>query len=388
MLTTTLRYAALAALLSTQLLAQDSPSLGDVARQTRAQQQQAHPQVQTDAKFLELGPTTGPDLIAISNQREADQYLKNARDLLSQEQFGELDQTARADRSSKARFGGGGWKIYTLYNALSSPVQDSPADADWQAHLTRLKLWMSKNPESVTPRIALAASLTNYAWQARGTDLADNVSEKSWPLFTARLEQARLTLESAARLKEKCPHWYRAMQTVALGQGWDRDKTDELFQKAIAFEPDYPYYYRAYAYYLLPKWYGEAGDTEQFAETVSKKIGGQEGSMIYFDIAVELICGCRMEDGLQGLSWPHVQEGYVATEKLYGPSTLKLNQFAYMAVKMEDAQAAQKAFQRIGENWSKATWKTEAHFDQARSWAAAAAKSARADSSRPGLPSN
>jgi tetratricopeptide (TPR) repeat protein len=381
-LTSWLRSAFLVALLSSQVLGQQSPSLGDVARQTRAERHPAHPAVtQSNPRFLELGPATGPDPLAIGNQREADEYLENVRELLRQEQFDELDRIASADRTSKARFGGGGWKLNTLYTGLASPPQESASEADWDAHLSRLRIWMAKKPESVTARIALASSYTSYAWKARGTDLADKVSGGSWEVFQARLEQARTILDNAARLKEKCPHWYKAMQTVALGQAWDRDQADELFHKAIAFEPTYSYYYRAYAYYLLPKWYGEDGETERFADTISKKIGGQEGSMIYFDIAVELICGCRNEVGLETMSWPRIQEGYIATEKLYGPSTLKLNQMAYIAVQMGDPDVAQKAFQRIGDDWSRTIWKTEAHFVQSKSWAGAAAKSSKASNS-------
>jgi tetratricopeptide (TPR) repeat protein len=379
MATSCLRSAFLIALLSSQVLGQQSPSLGDLARQTRAEKEQAHPAVtQSNPQFLGLGPATGPDALAIRNQREADQYLKNVRELLHQEQFDELDRIAGTDRTSKARFGGGGWKLNTLYTGLASPLQESASEADWDAHLSRLRIWMAKKPESITARIALAASYTSYAWKARGTDLADKVSDGSREVFQARLEQAQTILDNAARLKEKCPHWYKVMQTVALGQGWDRDQADELFKKAIAFEPTYSYYYRAYAYYLLPKWYGEEGETERFADAISKKVGGQEGSIIYFDIAVELICGCRNEVGLDTMSWPRIQEGYIATEKQYGPSTLKLNQLAYIAVQMGDADVAQKAFQRIGDDWSRTIWKTEAHFVQSKSWAGAAAKSSRA----------
>ncbi len=80
------------------------------------------------------------------------------------------------------------------------------------------------------------------------------------------------------------------MQQLAIAQGWNRSQARQLLDQAVAFEPDYYHYYREHANYLLPKWYGEPGEAEAFAEEASNKVGGQEGKFVYFEIASLIMC--------------------------------------------------------------------------------------------------
>src|ERR1041385_1857811 len=100
-----------------------------------------------------------------------------------------------------------------------------------------------KRPKSITPRVALAELYINYAWQARGQEYADKVTDDNFRLFEERIAMAKATLDEAADLKEKCPQWYNSMQSVALGQAWSKAQAAKLFEEAIAFEPGYYYFY-------------------------------------------------------------------------------------------------------------------------------------------------
>ena len=115
-------------------------------------------------------------------------------------------------------------------------------------------------------------------------------------------------------LKEKCPYWYEAMQVVALNEGWDKPQARKLFDQAAAFEPTYYHFYREYANYLLPKWYGEEGETRLFfAEEVSSRLTPPDASVV-FEIASLLACQCDKErDSLAGMSWPRVKQGFRAS---------------------------------------------------------------------------
>jgi hypothetical protein len=57
-----------------------------------------------------------------------------------------------------------------------------------------------------------------------------------------------------------------AQLDVALSEGWDKAQAKELLDAAVAFEPTYYNVYREYLNFLLPKWYGEPGEAEAFAE--------------------------------------------------------------------------------------------------------------------------
>jgi hypothetical protein len=128
-------------------------------------------------------------------------------------------------------------------------------------------------------------------------------------------------------LPSKCPEWYYAMQSVALGQGWDRTKVEELVERAIASEPGYYYYYGAHAYSLMPQWNGEDGDAAKFAEQSADRVGGDAGDILYFQIGAKIVCACN-EPEFGRLSWPRLQKGYALLEKQYGVALANLNRLA------------------------------------------------------------
>ncbi len=97
-------------------------------------------------------------------------------------------------------------------------------------------------------------------------------------------------------MKERCPYWYEAMQRVALALGWEKRQARELLDAAAAFEPSYYHFYRQYANVLLPEWYGEDGETQAFAEEVSKHLGDPDGPIVYFEVVSLLAGQCQTSE--------------------------------------------------------------------------------------------
>jgi hypothetical protein len=162
------------------------------------------------------------------------------RQLLEQEKFKELNCIADSERSSKERLPGGMWRIHEFYWAINN-LQGHPSQEGWKDHLKLVQSWVAATPNSITARVVLAQAYIDYAWDARGGETGDTVTNSGWKLFGQRLEQAKATLDEASALPSKCPEWYYAMLRVALGQGWDRTKVEELVERVIASEPGYYY---------------------------------------------------------------------------------------------------------------------------------------------------
>lgn len=299
------------------------------------------------------------------------EYQNESASELVGRNFSQLEKVAHEARVGKARFAGGVWKLYMFYDGVSQPaVGDQATDADWTNHIDTLKEWITAKPDSVTARLALAEAYIKYAAKARGGGYANTVSENAWKLNAERTDLAATALVEAARLKEKCPYWYEVMQQVALGQGWEKAQARELFDQAAAFEPGYYHFYREYAYYLLPKWYGERGDAEALAEESYNRVAGLEGKFIYFEIASILTCQCdSTETDMENLSWPKIKEGYAALGQLYGYSSLKMNRFAHMAFEAGDRAAAEQVFATIGDDWDHSVWHSSQKFETAKVWA-------------------
>lgn len=311
------------------------------------------------------------DLPVAPKVDEETPYESAIRSYLDQGDFDRLDDEAHQARVGKVRFKGGAWKLYAFYYAVTAlPEGDFVDESDWNLRLEKLKAWVTAKPDSVTAQIALADAFMYYGWFARGTGAASTVTPEQWSLFGQRAVLARAILKKASQLNEKCPYWYEAMQHVAQAQGWKKAEARDLMEKAVAFEPGYYHAYREYARYLDPKWYGNDGEVEAFADEISNKVGGKEGAFVYFEIASLLTCQCNGSPAhMKKLSWPKIQEGYEAIEQLYGVSSLKRSRFAHMAYLAPDKTVSQKALLELGDNWDQESWGTKEHFEEVREWA-------------------
>ena len=313
-----------------------------------------------------LNGDVSTDVHATSN------YSLTVAHILNEDKFEQLDCLADRARSGKETFSGGMWKLHLFYVGFYSPIQfpvTHATEEDWNMHLQRLRQWMTVRPKSVTARIALASAYIYYGWYARSNGTSDTVSRSGWKLFEEQTSEAKRILDEASTLPAKCPEWYVAMQNVARDQGWDVARARALYEEAVRFEPGYYYYPRILANYLLPKWAGKAGDAEKFIQEASDRIGGDQGDVLYFQIANNVICGC---DGDPHLSMERIVRGFHATEKQYGVSMLNLNLIASVATKYgeNDPIMADNAFARIGDQWDEATWEKKQDFDSAKQWAA------------------
>jgi hypothetical protein len=293
--------------------------------------------------------------------------------LLETGDYGQLDSEAQQARRGKDRLLGGGWKLNTFYAAVSVPSNGSDGGGgDWDAHINKLKKWVAKDPQSAAASMALAMAYMGWGGEARGTSYANTVSQEGWKLFEKRAGMAKATLVEAARLQEKCPGWFFAMQNVARAEAWSKSDEKELFDQAISFEPAYYYFYQNHAEFLLPKWYGAEGETQAFINDVTARVPEPDGSMLYFELSNSVACQCDPDrDTLKDISWAKAKEGYANIERLYGTVNIKNNRYAYMAYMSGDKAAAQQAFAMIGDNPDHNVWHDQNAFDTARGWATA-----------------
>lgn len=301
-----------------------------------------------------------------------DRYEAGVLAMLSERKFDRLEATASDLRSTKKRFPGGPWKLHKLYNGVAMPDGGSGvSDSCWQGHLALLKEWMRQKSDSVTPCIALGGALVNYAWKARGNGFANTVTDEGWSMFQQRLEEAQTVLARVGEKRKTDPHWYLVMETLARGQGWDRKAFDKLFEEGVAVEPLYYYLYQDKAEYLLPRWYGEPGEWQNFADQATRRIGGQQGSALYFLIVDSVHRYYRTNVYSEAnLSWQRVRQGYFDLVNLYGTDAHNMNEIIVLAGMAGDRTLAHEMYGKIGDRWDPQSWRNKDLFDQWRRWAA------------------
>ncbi len=221
-------------------------------------------------------------------------------------------------------------------------------------------------PGSYTAMIALATENMNFGWKIRGHGYGDDVSDARWNELDNQLKSAFTLISDPVVLNSDCPYRYDALMQIGLLSGFGKPQMQQIFQKAIAAEPDYYHYYRLYANYLQTKWYGAPGEVVAFAGRSADQIGGPKGDFVYFEIASLLGCECGDPSELPHFDWPRVKSGYAAMERMFGTSVLKQNRMASMAVTMKDFETARSLFREIGNNWDRGVWRSEQRFRKAQ----------------------
>ena len=256
----------------------------------------------------------------------------------------------------------------STHDALEPPQTEGEAsNGEWDTHITKIQRWMNRYPDSITARVALAATWKNYAWKARGNDYGDKVKDSGGRLFNERLATASRVLNDAAALDERCPHWFVMSLWVGIGQSWDRAAFERMFDAAVQFEPTYYYLYQTKATYLLPRWFGEEGEWERFVDKSTLKVGGHEGDIIFFAVYSQML---SLHDitfmNTHRQAWPRLLGGFRSIEKLYGEAPHRLNEACFFAFGAGDHRTALELFNRIGEDYDQPVWRSKRNFEMFR----------------------
>ena len=83
---------------------------------------------------------------------------------------------------------------------------------------------------------------------------------------------AEQELRDAQKLKQTCPRWYREVLLIGMYKGWSAADFDDVFNEAVAYEPNYLQLYIVKSDNLTPKWNGERGDWQKFVDALPGKL--------------------------------------------------------------------------------------------------------------------
>jgi hypothetical protein len=271
--------------------------------------------------------------------------------------FDRLEVAAEDFRQKKTRFPNGHLYLRAFYSAFGGLSEKAP-DADWEKLIAALNSWCDLKKESPTPRIALAKSYHSYAWKARTAKAADQVTEEGWAGMRSRLAKASEALAEAKKLNKQCPAWYSAMQGVALGTGMARKEYDALFEDGVKNAAYYDLLYENRAHYLLPRWYGQPGEWEQFAlETMARK-DVPDAEEVFAKAALCLnSLGCLSEEFSRSAeSWAALKRSFTALQKHYPGSLEVASAFCRTATTVPDLATAREQWRLIGGRFDPSCW--------------------------------
>ncbi|AMV32290.1 hypothetical protein VN12_09215 [Pirellula sp. SH-Sr6A] len=209
-----------------------------------------------------------------------------AKELIEEQKFVELDSiwnylqtdalrkqgsfpTKLADRFLRA-----------VYFSCLEYKQEVPGDAGERFNKYVVR-WMKMMPESILPRMLECQRLRDRAWMARGTGTINTVTEEGAAFYQQSMRTLVQKIRDLLPLETCSVSYYLAFDAcMALGlPPTSSDALQGAFTRSDSYESPDPH--RIAVLSLLPRWFGEPGDSEKYIEQVSDNLGGKEGDEMY-----------------------------------------------------------------------------------------------------------
>jgi hypothetical protein len=288
--------------------------------------------------------------------------------------FATLESLAQEYRTARSRTPSGIWKLTVLYGAIEDeiPSHKERDERRFEAVEAKIQGWTRAYPRSPAPHIAYSQALIGHGWHFRGAKAARHVPGEAWAPFRRYVEQARENLERHKTVASVDPWWYQTMVRIARAQGWKRARFDALLDEAFRREPlFYQTYFEAFSY-LLPKWGGDRGAIEDFANRAVARTQAEEGMGMYARIywfASQREFDTDLFRSSKAM-WPKMRAGFEDVISRY-PDAWNLNHYAKFACLAGDRATAGTLLARLPGEPIASAWEPASLLAECRRWTAA-----------------
>ena len=179
------------------------------------------------------------------------------------------------------------FSAYTDGLTVSQLEPGSIEDLIYTQYYASLKDWQKAYPDSIFTKPLEIDYWTTYGWEARGSGVANTVTEDGWDIFGKSLAKAKTIYDSCVENGEVYPNpdLYSETLSVALGQCWDLDETYETLRRPII--DHYPQFHgflrRAYSMYLK-QWGGEQWSEIKYYNRVLEDLPEEYQDQFYANV--------------------------------------------------------------------------------------------------------
>jgi hypothetical protein len=313
---------------------------------------------------------TNLQLIAETEAKERDDFKSEIRAMTLKGDFQKLESMAEEFRSPKLRFRNGWWKLRAFYVAFGDN-RNIGGDEPYRELIGKLESWAVERPDSITPRLALVEAYHGYAWVARGSGWASQVTEEGAQLMEKRIEKGFEWLKQAHDLPQQDPALYAVALHLCLGANVAREEYEKYFETGVRNASGYNALYEYKAYYLLPRWHGRQGEWESFARKMTQRKDIAESEEIYARIAIYLrdIGLFYDEFSASKESWEELKSSFQALEKKY-PDSLEIKSiFCNISGTLCDYKEAREQMKLLDGKVDLSVWHSKENFLGAVEWA-------------------
>lgn len=297
--------------------------------------------------------------------------------LVQARDFQGLDKLSAQFRQNDERTSEGLSKISMFYEGASFGLNDIEQHTGMADVDTLLDDWKDKYPESLTQILVKASYKMDAAFRARGTGWAQDVRESQWKVYADLLNESQLALAESAKITDQHdPYAMLLYVQLANSMGVDREQIQPVIEESIKTYPAYEGTFRQMAIYLMPRWHGQPGEMEAFAEDLYQRLPAPQGAIMYARIS-EKVWPYEKDKFFENTSFSYerTREGFNALFELYPDAIDSKKLLSRFAVFHKDQATAHKMFTQIGE-WPsddvKGDWGTAERLEAIRQWAAGA----------------
>lgn len=294
-----------------------------------------------------------------------DAVISRAKELRDAGDTAGLEALADELRRSRESLDGGTWLLAEFYREVVDVPEREPAASE---ELAFYENWAKQRPDNITAQVCLARALVDHAWSKRertATQVPKRIRQRG-------LLRAWRALERARKLEEKCPGWFQAAQSAALGLNWNWSDYFALVDEAIAFEPTYGSFYTNACVWMQPHWHGETGDFEKWIAAQADRRPEEERDRQYAWLvwrADRMPGDNELVFGPGRLDWARTKRGF---EKWLAAEPDNLNvrfQLTHLALIADDRETLRAQFDITGGKFYPPAWENPGEFEQARRYA-------------------
>jgi hypothetical protein len=241
------------------------------------------------------------------------------------------------------------------------------AAAPVQTRLARLREWSAAHPRSSTARIALAYTLYKAAWDIRGNQTADSVTDTATDMSGKMLAEAREVLDGAGPDAPADPfYWYAR---IPLTQLLNLGDVGAVGLEALALHPDPEIAFRA-ADYLTTQWGGSPEIYMRFADQATRVTSARYGQAMYMWLVYQIRNFYSPDDYKQyDVDWKRVQKGAEDLIRLKPEWLPTYHRYAVLARRYDDKETLRALFQRPELEWyedAERMWLSRERYDVIR----------------------
>ena len=188
------------------------------------------------------------------------------------------------------------YQLTNAYNAIEAPL---------------FKNW----PHTAVAHFIKAKFFYEWAWKARGSGYANQVSDDRWKLFSNRITEAGKALSQAWRLNPQDEQIPTLMISVAEGRQQDRSVMETWFNRAMNLNANNYPACRSKLHYLYPQWYGSREDMLEFGrQCVQSTNWGGDVPLILVDAHLQCARSRPRDEWTNYWQhpdvWPDIQAAY------------------------------------------------------------------------------